>query len=86
MKIHKFPIGTRYKTRGKNPYVCTVTDRFTVINEAGYLVRLYYSSEHTFLDQVVLNTEVVEATIMRGACDLHGVNSIVELAALGVTE
>lgn len=62
----KYPIGTQYLTRGKNPKLCTVMDILKTYNSAGELVSTRYVSQHVFLGQVVTNNDVVETTIAMG--------------------
>jgi hypothetical protein len=63
---HRFPIGTKYKPRGKHANVCTITDHLTVTNSKGEIVKVYYQSEHLFCEQIVTNYEVVDTTIAIG--------------------
>jgi hypothetical protein len=63
---HRFPIGTQYKTRGKFPRLCTVTDQLTVTNSKGEIVKTYYHSTHEFCGQLVTNTDVCDTTIAMG--------------------
>ena len=63
---HRFPIGTQYKTRGKFPRLCTVTDQLTVTNSKGEIVKTYYHSIHDFCGQFVTNTDVCDTTIAMG--------------------
>ncbi len=65
-KKHRFPIGTQYKTRGKFPRLCTVTDQLTVTNSKGEIVKVFYTSEHEFCGQLVTNTDVCDTTIAMG--------------------
>lgn len=62
----KFPIGTKFKTRGEHSRECTVTDILTTRNAAGYLVRIRYVAEHVFLGQTVTERDICEVTISRG--------------------
>ena len=62
----RFPIGTKYKTRGKHPLVCTVTDIWKTYNYAGNLVRLRYVSTHEFCGHSVETFDVVETTVAMG--------------------
>lgn len=66
MKHPKFPIGTRYETRGKVKRVCTVTDIMRTFNSANELVSIRYVSTHEFMGQIVISHDVVETTIMMG--------------------
>lgn len=59
-------IGTKYKTRGKHPKICTVVDVLKTYNGAGELVKLRYVSEHDFCGQMVTDSDVVIVTIQRG--------------------
>jgi len=61
-----FKIGTRYKTRGKNPKECIIIDIWKTYNSAGELVNTRYISTHDFLGQMVTNYDVVETTILMG--------------------
>lgn len=61
-----YPIGTKYKTRGKHPKICTVTDFLTVTNLKGEIVKTYYESTHEFCGQTVKNHEVSKTTIAMG--------------------
>lgn len=61
-----FGVGTKYKTRGKHPRVCTVIDILKTYNMAGEMVSLRYVSQHEFAGQVVIDRDVVETTIAMG--------------------
>ena len=63
---HRFPIGTQYKTRGKFPRFCTVTDQLTVTNSKGGIVKCYYHSTHDFCGQLVTDYDVNDTTIAMG--------------------
>jgi hypothetical protein len=62
---HRFPIGTQFTTSGKHPRVCTVTDRWTVTNEAGEVVRVSYVATHVFMGQPVTERDICETTVAR---------------------
>lgn len=62
----RFEIGTKYKTRGKAPRICTVIDVLRTYNSIGQLVKLRYVSQHEFLGQLVTDWDVVDATIAIG--------------------
>ena len=62
----RFEIGTKYKTRGKHPKLCTVIDVLRTYNSKGELVKLRYVSVHEFLGQHVMDYDVVDATIAMG--------------------
>jgi hypothetical protein len=61
----RFPIGTRFLTRGKHPRECTVTDYLITRNLAGEIVRTRYVATHTFCNQNITETDIVETTIAR---------------------
>ena len=61
-----YPVGTKFKTRGKHPKVCTVIDFHTVTNLAGDIVDEYYISSHEFLGQTVIDHNVRLTTIVMG--------------------
>lgn len=62
----RFPIGTRYLTRGKHPLLCTVVDVLRTYNSGGDLVRLRYVATHQFCGQTVTDSDVCDTTIARG--------------------
>jgi hypothetical protein len=62
----KYPIGTKYSTRGKHPRLCTVTDIWKTYDSKGDLVRKRYVATHDMLGQTVTDRDVVEVTIARG--------------------
>jgi len=62
-------IGVVYKTRHKNPKICTVVDKLETYNSKGELVKTRYVSEHEFLGQTVTDNDVVPTTILRGRID-----------------
>jgi hypothetical protein len=67
----RFPIGTRYTTRGKHPRTCTVVDvhaTYSVVS--GELVKLRYVATHEFAGQVVTDRDVPEASIGLGNLEL----------------
>ena len=64
--LHRFPIGTQYKTRGKHPRLCTVVEQLTTTDSNGEVVKRRYVSKHSFLDQDVFDYDVVETTIAMG--------------------
>lgn len=63
---HRFPIGTRFRTRGKHPRICTVTDLLTTTNHAGQVVHHRYVATHEFAGQTITDRDVVETTIAMG--------------------
>ena len=62
----KYPIGTKFKTRGKAPRECVVTDIHTTYNHKGELVKTRYVVAHLFLGQLVLTNDLPETTITMG--------------------
>ena len=64
--VKLWPIGTKYKTRGKAPKLCTVVDILKTYNSKGELVKIRYVSEHEFCGQIVTNHDVVATTIAMG--------------------
>lgn len=63
---HAFAIGTRFKTGGKQPRICVVTEHMTVTNSRNEIVRTFYQATHEFCGQQVLDADVCEVTIARG--------------------
>lgn len=63
---NRYRIGTTYKTRGKVPRLCTVTDILKTYNSAGELVQTRYVATHAFAGQAVVERDVVETTIAMG--------------------
>ncbi|WP_045861605.1 hypothetical protein [Teredinibacter purpureus] len=61
-----FSPGTKYKTRGKHPRICTVKDVHTTYNLEGVIVSISYLSTHEFLGQTVMDRNVCESTIAMG--------------------
>ena len=66
MNAHRFPIGTKYTTRGKHVQVCTVVDQLTTTNSLGKVVANSYITSHEFCGQTVTETGVADSTIARG--------------------
>jgi hypothetical protein len=62
----EYAIGTKYKTRGKHPKVCTITDIYKTYNSAGKLVKVRYEAQHEFCGQVVNDHDVCQATVALG--------------------
>ena len=62
----KYSIGTQFKTRGKHPEICTVTDVLRTYNSNDELVKVSYQAEHIFMGQTVVEYDLPEATIARG--------------------
>lgn len=64
--IARFPIGTKYLTRGKRKDLCTVVDILKTYNNAGELVSIRYVTAHDFCGQQVFDYDVVDTTIAMG--------------------
>lgn len=62
----RFKIGTLFKTRGKHPRVCIVTDIHTTRDSRGEIVKIRYVATHEFAGQTVTNSDVVDTTIAMG--------------------
>lgn len=62
----EYAIGTQFKTRGKAPRLCTVTDILKTYNSAGELVKTRYVAQHDFMGQKVNDYDVVATTIAMG--------------------
>lgn len=59
-------IGTQFKTRGKYPRKCTVVDIHTTTNHAGEVVKVRYVATHSFMGQIITDSDVTETTIAMG--------------------
>jgi hypothetical protein len=55
-----------YKSRGKSPRVCTVTDILTTYNSKGELVKTRYVSTHEFMGQTVTEYDVPASAVSIG--------------------
>lgn len=62
----RFPIGTKFLTRGAHPRECTVTDWLVTRNSAGFIVKVRYVAQHQFLGQIIQDSDVPETTIAMG--------------------
>lgn len=62
----KYPVGTQFKSPGKHPRICTVTDFHVTRNLAGEIVRSCYVATHEFMGQTITDHQVPSATIARG--------------------
>ena len=60
------PIGTKFKTRGKCPRECTVTDILKTYNHAGDLVSTRYVATHEFMGRAVAEHDICATTIAMG--------------------
>ena len=61
-----YAIGTQFRTSGRNPRTCTVTDIHTTTNAAGETVKVRYVARHSFCGQEVLDDDVYAVTIAKG--------------------
>lgn len=61
-----FPVGTRFKSRGKHPRDCVVVDILRTTNEAGEIVRVRHVSRHVLMGQEVIDADVPATTIAMG--------------------
>ena len=61
-----YAIGTTFKTRGKVPRLCTVTDILKTYNSRGELVQTRYVATHECLGQAVTDRDVVATAIAMG--------------------
>lgn len=61
-----FAIGQQFKTRGKFPKLCTVTDIWKTYNSTGELVKIRYVATHEFAGQLITESDIVAATIAMG--------------------
>lgn len=59
-------IGQEFKTSGKHPRVCTVTDIHKTYNNAGELVKTSYVAVHELAGQIVTERDIPATTILRG--------------------
>ena len=51
MKKATFEIGTKFKTRGKHPRLCTIVDIYTTTNSNNEIVKIEYLATHEFMGQ-----------------------------------
>jgi len=66
----KFQIGTKFKTRGKHPRLCTVTDILKTFNAAGEQVKIRYVATHQLHGfGTITDHDVCETTIAMGLCE-----------------
>lgn len=61
----RFAIGTQFKSHGKHPRICTVTDILRTYNSAGQLVKVRYVATHEIFGQIVSDSDVCDTTIAR---------------------
>lgn len=62
----EYPIGTQFMSRGKHPYLCTVSDVWKTYDAEGNLVHTRYCATHEFCGQTVTERDIVAVTIARG--------------------
>lgn len=62
----RFPIGTKFMTRGKHKKLCTVVETLRTYNSADALVTVRYVATHEFMGQAVTENDVVDTTIAMG--------------------
>lgn len=62
----EYPIGSKYKSRGKNPKEYVVEDVLKTYNSKGELIKTVYIAYCIFAGQKVYNYEVSTSTISRG--------------------
>jgi hypothetical protein len=61
----RFKIGRTFITGKKNKQTNTIVDIFTTTNSDGKVVRIRYVTEHTFMGQVVRESDVLDITIAK---------------------
>mgnify|MGYP000485214702 CR=1 FL=1 len=67
IKPDEIKIGTQYIPIGmKNKKVHTVVDILKTYNTKNELVHIRYVSEHDYIGQKIINSDVVAVTIQRG--------------------
>jgi hypothetical protein len=65
--IAPITIGTQFKTRGRHPRLCTVTDVLSTFNSKGELVKVLFVAEHVGpFGQKVVERDVCRTTILMG--------------------
>jgi hypothetical protein len=72
--VARFSIGQQYLSRGRFPYVCTITDILRTYNNQNVCVALRYVSTHEFAGQIVTDSNVVDATVALGVEALKAAN------------
>lgn len=65
-KEPRFPIGTKFCTRGKHSQVCTIVDILRTYNSSGELVKVRYVATHTLMGQTVTDCDVTETAVAMG--------------------
>jgi len=62
----EYSIVTQYYSRGKHPILCTIIDILKTYDSKNELVKTRYVASHMFMGQVVIDSEVVNATVALG--------------------
>ena len=62
----EYAIGTKFKSRGKSPRLCTVIDILKTYNSKSELVKTRYVATQEFMGQVVTDYDLPAATIAMG--------------------
>lgn len=62
----EYAIGTKFKSKGKSPRLCTITDILKTYNSKGELVKTRYVATHNFMGQVVTDYDLPASTIAMG--------------------
>ncbi len=68
----RFAVGTTFSSGGKHPNICKITDVHTTRNLAGDAIKVRYSATHSFIGQVVTETDVTEARVVAGLMMVPG--------------
>jgi hypothetical protein len=66
MPQQRFQIGQQFKTRGKAPRLCTITDVLRTYNAADELVRLRYVATFELCGQTVTYHDICDTTVAMG--------------------
>jgi len=59
-------IGVKYEVQGKRKDIYTVTEVYSIYNSKNELVSFMFQSEHTFLGQNLVNSDIALSSIKRG--------------------
>lgn len=63
----RYKIGQKYIPAGRHGKECTVIDILKTYNSKNELVTVRYISTHEYLGQTIINYDVCDSTIFRGA-------------------
>lgn len=66
IRTQRYPVGTKFTTRGKAVKACFVSDFLTITNSKGDVIGCQYVAIHQFLGQTVTDWNVPESAIARG--------------------